>query len=89
MYCVAMGPTDQTIRPGHEVVTVLDIKSEDNRIVPQTLDPSTIFYNLNITGSRATAPEVSVKIDFDVGIYIPYDSQSVWILPWWFGSGMC
>jgi len=70
-----MGKTDETICPGDDVVTVIDIKAKDNRIIPAGMDPSKILYDLSFTGSEAS-PEVSFKVDnpfdFPVDMFVQY-----------------
>lgn len=73
-----MGETDETICPGDDVVTVIDIKAQNNRIIPATLDPSKILYDLRFTGSEAS-PEVSFKVDnpfdFAVDMFVQYHTK--------------
>ncbi len=75
-----MGHTDSTICPNEDVVTVVSINAENNRIIPENLDPSSIFYDLSFVGTES-APEVSFKIDnpfdFEVDMYIQYHYKAV------------
>jgi len=74
-----MGKVDTTICPFIDAVDVIEIKADNNRIIPENLDPSSIFYDLKFVGT-AEAPEVSFKIDnpfdFEVDMYIQYHSKA-------------
>jgi len=75
---VVMHGTGSSLCPSNNGVTVKSVKAENNKIVPTDLDPSSIFYELNFTGTEA-APEVTFKLDspfsFDVGMYIQYSEK--------------
>ena len=70
-----VGDTDSTICPDQDVIVLYGVKSDDNRIVPAGLDPSSIFYDLKFKGN-SSSPEVSFKIDnpfdFAVDMLIQY-----------------
>lgn len=84
-YCpIDMGDVDTTICPPNsygtvDTVTTLRVKSENNQIIPDDLDPSSIFYDMSF-GGTSVAPLVSFKIlnpfDFPVDMYIQYHEKA-------------
>ena len=75
---INMGKTESTICPSNGIISTLQVKSENNKVIPSNLDPSSIFYDLAFSGTAA-APEVSFKIDspfdFNVDMFVQYHKK--------------
>jgi hypothetical protein len=80
---IDMGNTDEDVcpfNPEFDAVTVLHIKTDNNDIIPEDLDPSSLVYEMAFSGSAA-APEVSFKVnspfDFDTDFYVQYHTKAI------------
>lgn len=76
--CELPGFNDATICPDKDIISTLAVKVDNGIIVPEGLIPSSLFYNLEFTGTSAT-PELSFQIDnpfdFEVDILVQFHSR--------------